>query len=76
MFTAMGGQTIGKMAARIRVVTEDGRNPGATQAATRTLAGALTALTFGVGFLPALGGEHKALHDRLAHTRVITLESA
>ena len=76
MFTAMGGQTIGKMAARIRVVTEDGHNPGAAQSMTRTLAGGLTALTLGVGFLPALAGEHRALHDRLARTRVITLEPA
>lgn len=76
MFTAMGGQTIGKMATRLRVVSEDGHNLGAAQSMTRTLAGALTALTFGLGFLPALGGEHRALHDRLARTRVVSLEPA
>jgi uncharacterized RDD family membrane protein YckC len=76
MFTAMGGQTIGKMATGIRVVSEDGQNLGAAQSMTRTLAGALTALTLGLGFLPALGGEHRALHDRLARTRVVSLEPA
>jgi uncharacterized RDD family membrane protein YckC len=76
MFTAMGGQTIGKMATRIRVVTEDGHTLGAAQSMTRTLAGAVTALTLGLGFLPALGGEHRALHDRLARTRVVSLEPA
>jgi uncharacterized RDD family membrane protein YckC len=76
MFTAMGGQTIGKMAARIRVVTEEGQSLGAAQSVTRTLAGALTALTLGLGFLPALGGERRALHDRLARTRVVALGPA
>jgi uncharacterized RDD family membrane protein YckC len=76
VFTAMGGQTIGKMATRIRVVTEDGLDLGAAQTARRTLAGALTAFTLGLGFVPGLVGERRALHDRVARTRVVGLEPA
>jgi len=28
-------------------------------------------LALGVGFVPALVGDERALHDRLAHTRVV-----
>lgn len=73
-FTAIGGQTIGKMAARIRVVTEaDGELEG-SHAVRRTAAGAVSALTLGLGFLPGLVGQRRALHDRLAGTRVVGLE--
>jgi uncharacterized RDD family membrane protein YckC len=70
-FTAMGGQTIGKMAAHIRVVSDEYRDLGAAQSVRRTLAGLLSALTLGIGFLPALAGDHRALHDRIARTRVV-----
>jgi uncharacterized RDD family membrane protein YckC len=70
-FTAMGGQTIGKMAVHIRVVSEEYRDLGATQSMRRTFAGLLSALTLGIGFLPALAGDHRALHDRIARTRVV-----
>ena len=76
-FTAVGGQTIGKMAARIRVVTDDGRPPDAALAIRRTLAGAVSVLTLGLAFLPALfTADGRALHDRVARTRVVTLPSA
>jgi uncharacterized RDD family membrane protein YckC len=76
-FTAVGGQTIGKMAARIRVVSADDRPVDAALALRRTLAGLLSAALFGLGFLPALvGGDRRALHDRVARTRVIALPSA
>ena len=75
-FTAIGGQTIGKMAARIRVVTLDDRQLDAAHAARRTLLGAGSALTLGLGFLPGLVGDQRALHDRAAGTRVVGLESA
>jgi uncharacterized RDD family membrane protein YckC len=76
MFTAAGGQTIGKMAAGIRVV---GTSPGAVindeitlgGAAMRTALMSVSVLTLGIGFLPGLVGEGRALHDRLAHTRVV-----
>lgn len=75
-FTAVGGQTIGKMALGIRVVGE--RGPiDATRAVRRTLAGLLSLLPFGLGFLPAfVGADRRTLHDRLTGTRVVGLPSA
>ena len=73
-FTCVGGQTIGKMAAGIRVVSEDGRPIDVAHAIHRALAGALSFATLGAGFVPALlGADRCALHDRLAHTRVVRL---
>ncbi len=71
-FTAIGGQTIGKMAVRIRVVTDGEPVPAAGQAVRRTLAAVLTAATCGLGYLPGLFGDRRALHDRLARTRVVS----
>jgi uncharacterized RDD family membrane protein YckC len=72
-FTAVGGQTIGKMALGIRVVTDTNTPVDGACALRRTLAG-VTALAFGLGFIPALFGvERRAFHDRVAHTRVIAL---
>lgn len=74
-FTAAGGQSIGKMAARIKVVPSD---PNAWsdrvplgQAVLRAVSYLVSALPAGLGFIPALVGEKRALHDRLAHTRVV-----
>lgn len=74
--TAAGGQSIGKMAAGIRVVTAD---PDAwtdrvplSQAVLRAVGYVVSALPAGLGFLPAfIGAERRALHDRLARTRVV-----
>jgi uncharacterized RDD family membrane protein YckC len=76
MFTAAGGQTIGKMAVGLRVVREitpfDAGGPVSFgQAMLRALLTLPSVLVAGVGFLPALLGEERAVHDRLAHTRVI-----
>ena len=69
-FTAVGGQTIGKMAMRIRVVTAEDETVDGALAVKRTLAGVASAATLGLGFLPALvGSDRRALHDRLTHTR-------
>jgi uncharacterized RDD family membrane protein YckC len=77
VFTAFGGQTIGKMAARIRVVAEDDSYLDPAQALRRTLAGVASVLTLGAGFVPALVGPGgRALHDRVAHTRVVAIPSA
>ncbi|MDP1569537.1 MAG: RDD family protein [Vicinamibacterales bacterium] len=69
--TAASGQTIGKMAAGIRVVS-DGRGPlDSGRALLRAAASVLSLATLGAGFLPALlkpGG--RTLHDRVAGTRV------
>ena len=75
LFTAAGGQTIGKMATGIRVVPQDPahglRVPFAT-AVVRAVAYAVSLLPAGLGFLPILfSPDGRALHDRLADTRVI-----
>ena len=73
-FTAVGGQTIGKMALGLRVVGEDGGSLDGTAAARRAVAGLASAGFFGLGFLPALyGPERRAFHDRLTGTRVVEI---
>jgi len=74
-FTAVGGQTIGKMAVGTCVIAEDGAPVDAARAMRRTCAGVLSALLLGLGFAPALFGNRRALHDRLAGTRVVRLRS-
>jgi uncharacterized RDD family membrane protein YckC len=77
VFTAMGGQTIGKMAMRICVVAAEDRPLTAAGAAVRSLAGALSAVTLGLGYVPGLfGAARSTLHDRLTHTRVVSLPPA
>jgi uncharacterized RDD family membrane protein YckC len=75
MFTAAGGQTIGKMLLGLRVVGGDSPDTDAVltfgQAAYRSLLALPSVLALGAGFVPALIGEERALHDRLAHTRVV-----
>ena len=75
-FVAATGQTIGKMAAGTRVVPAD---PAASshervtfgQSALRAAAYVVSALPLGLGFVPAFTGDKRALHDRLADTRVV-----
>jgi uncharacterized RDD family membrane protein YckC len=75
-FTAACGQTIGKMAAHIRVVADDAPLDPA-RAIRRTVMSGVSLLTFGAGFIPAiLDPDHRALHDRMARTRVVELPSA
>jgi len=74
-FTAVGGQTIGKMAMGTCVVDDDGRPVDAARALRRTSAVVVSVLFFGLGFIPALFGDHRALHDRYARTRVVRLRS-
>ena len=74
-FTAVGGQTIGKMAVGTCVIAEDGAPVDAARAMRRTCAGVLSVLLLGLGFAPALFGNRRALHDRLAGTRVVRLRS-
>lgn len=70
-FTAAGGQTIGKMAAGIRVVSDNGGRVRLGRAMARAVAWIVSGLPAGLGFLSALGGQGRALHDRVAGTRVI-----
>jgi uncharacterized RDD family membrane protein YckC len=72
VFTALGGQTVGKMATGIRVVGENDRDVEPTRAVQRTLAALASVATIGIGFAPVLlGGDRRALHDRVAGTRVV-----
>lgn len=76
-FTVAGGQTIGKMAAGIRVVPIAEQDPGNARltlgrAVLRAAGCLVSILTAGLGYLPALvSQDHRALHDRLADTRVV-----
>ena len=70
-FTA-GGQTLGKMAAGIRVVSSDDATMDVGRALVRTLAWFALAVPAGLGFLSALlSRDHRGLHDRFAGTRVV-----
>jgi uncharacterized RDD family membrane protein YckC len=76
-FIAAGGQTIGKMAGGIRVVPADAetswtdRVPVET-ACVRAAAYLVSIVPAGAGLLPALlTADRRAVHDRLAHTRVV-----
>jgi uncharacterized RDD family membrane protein YckC len=67
------GEAVGKRMVGIRVVqAETWRRPGLLVAAIRIAAKAVTVATFGVGYAMVLSDpERRALHDRLAGTRVI-----
>jgi uncharacterized RDD family membrane protein YckC len=75
LFTATSGQTLGKMAAGLRVVAGTGEEYderlSLRQAFVRSLATVPSVLALGAGFLPALGAGRLTLHDRLSHTRVV-----
>lgn len=71
-FTVAGGQTIGKMILSLRVIGDDGRPVDTAGGMLRALACMLVPVTLGLSYLPALfSSEHRALHDRLAGTRVV-----
>jgi uncharacterized RDD family membrane protein YckC len=76
-FTA-GGQTIGKMAAGIKVVpVASGSSLTLGRAMLRTTVWAILAVPAGLGFLSALvGRDHRGLHDRFAGTRVVRAPTA
>jgi uncharacterized RDD family membrane protein YckC len=71
-FTA-GGQTLGKMATGIRVVSADETESlDMGRAILRTLLWLVLAVPGGLGFLTALlSRDHRGLHDRVAGTRVV-----
>jgi uncharacterized RDD family membrane protein YckC len=71
-FTVAGGQTIGKMTLRLRVIGDDGRRVDAAGGMIRALGCMLVPMTLGLSYLPAVfTSDHRALHDRLAGTRVV-----
>jgi uncharacterized RDD family membrane protein YckC len=71
-FTA-GGQTLGKMAAGLRIVSaESGASLDMNRAVKRTVAWLVLAIPAGLGLLSAcFSHDHRGLHDRFAGTRVI-----
>jgi len=71
-FTA-GGQTLGKMAAGLRVVAaESGASPDMNCAVKRTMAWLVLAIPAGLGLLTAcFSHDHRGLHDHFAGTRVV-----
>lgn len=71
-FTVAGGQTIGKMVLSLRVIGDDGRPVDAAGGMLRALGCMLVPITLGLSYLPALfTSDHRAIHDRLAGTRVV-----
>lgn len=75
VFTANGGQTLGKMATGLRVEGIDGALTfgGAVVRVAAALVGGLIA---GAGFLPALvRADRRAVHDQIAHTRVVKVSA-
>ena len=71
-FTVAGGQTIGKMILSLRVIGDDGRPIDAAGGMLRALGCMLVPVTLGVSYLPAIfTSDHRAIHDRLAGTRVV-----
>jgi uncharacterized RDD family membrane protein YckC len=71
-FTVAGGQTIGKMVLSLRVIGDDGRPVDAAGGTLRALGCMLVPITLGLSYLPALfTSDHRAIHDRLAGTRVV-----
>jgi uncharacterized RDD family membrane protein YckC len=75
LFTAAGGQTIGKMATHIRVVNAPGVGSVRVSfrtAVIRTVACLGSVLPLGAGFILAVVNDDRcAFHDRVAATRVV-----
>jgi uncharacterized RDD family membrane protein YckC len=69
----VGGQTLGKMAAGIKVISvRDGATLDLGRSVVRTLVWVALAVPAGLGFLTALfGDEHRGFHDRCAGTKVV-----
>jgi uncharacterized RDD family membrane protein YckC len=71
-FTVAGGQTIGKMLLKLRVIGDDGRPVDAAGGVLRAVGCMLVPITAGLSYVPVLfSSDHRALHDRLAGTRVV-----
>ena len=71
LFTAAGGQTIGKMAFGLRVVGYENAPVPVGLSLLRALGCVASTLCLGLGLVPAFLGGGQALHDRLADTRVV-----
>ena len=72
IFTALQGQTPGKRALGIRVVSWYGEQPTMGRALARSLAGLLSLAILGLGFIwIGFDEEKRGLHDRIAGTYVV-----
>jgi len=73
LLTGLRGQTVGKMAVKIKVVRLDGRAPGIGYAALReTIAKFVSSILFLVGFFwIAWDSRNQGWHDHIARTYVI-----
>jgi uncharacterized RDD family membrane protein YckC len=75
-FTTAGGQTIGKMATHIRVVSEDGGSLDPGRALRRAVLGLVSIATAGAPFLTAMADPwRRGVHDRASGTRVVAASS-
>lgn len=72
LFPVLTGQTFGKRLLGLRIVDLEGRLPMLRAVLQRNLLGYLiNVITFGIAFLPFLGGVGRGLHDRISGTVVI-----
>lgn len=72
VFVRKYSATPGKMLLRLRVVTADGSPIGWGRSTGRYFATMLSGLTLGIGYIiAAFDAEKRALHDHVAHTRVV-----
>ena len=69
--TALGGQTLGKMGAGIRVVGVDGGPVTVSRALVRTVLSVLSLLPAGLGLVGLFAPSRRTGHDWLASTRVV-----
>jgi uncharacterized RDD family membrane protein YckC len=75
-FTTAGGQTIGKMATHIRVVSEDGGRLDPGRALRRAVLELVSIATAGAPFLAAVTDPaRRGVHDRASGSRVVALSS-
>lgn len=71
MFTAASGQTIGKMIMGLRVVPDEPHSAADRVPLRQAFVRALSMLPLGAGLVAAFVGHGVAVHDRVAHTRVV-----
>lgn len=76
LFTGTLGQTLGKMAAAIEVVSDRRGGMDLRRATLRGAAMVVSLLPAGLGWIAGLMGDGRGLHDRLAGTRVIRVTGA
>lgn len=74
VFTANGGQTPGKMAAGIKVVTLGGGPVGYGRALGRAVSEWLSAILLALGYAIAAFSDKRALHDHIAGTRLVYVD--